>query len=192
MAAVQQQVYDSGMGETEKPVASERAPYRDIEHAIKTAYRLEHDPVCKTSSYFAQLRASELRGAPVYATPWDRHAQAVITLRIIRDNASHPDILECHYIQPRDTASYLKKWEYCRKIAQEIFRTSDGFVIYCIANWAGVKLPAYWVKRWSRIHGLARRTLYDRRRGIYNKLDDLENRMIESLQDLLQERGLVD
>ena len=192
MATVRQQIHITWLGEAQKPMDSHRAPFRSVDHALRMAYRLEGDQICKVSSYFADLRAGELRGHSYYDTPWDRHAQAAMVLRFVRERTKDGDLIDCHYRQPRSDAQLGKKWLSVWSVSQRLIRPDNAFSRFCVADWAGLWLPKNWIKDHAKQLNISVRQAYRIRKLIHEELDQHESRALNELEDAMREAGLID
>ena len=64
----------------------EPAPYRSVQHALRSAFAHEGHVICKSPMLFgSRMSASDL-------TPWDRAAQSAIVIRLLHENCRLPVI----------------------------------------------------------------------------------------------------
>lgn len=193
METVRQQIRITRVGKTRKPAEVEPVdpPFTHVEHAVRTAYRMESAQVLDISSFFADLRASEIRAMSYYDNPWDLHAQAAMVLRYVKDNSTFADVLEAHHRQPHDACQLGKKWIACWKVTQRYIFPHDTCCVYAVADWGGLRLPKDWVKSIAKHMNVSVRQVYRIRKRVYEELDQLETRALAQLEDPMREAGLI-
>lgn len=174
-----------------QPVATHDAPFRDVAHAVSFAYRLEDTAILKISSALSDLRASEIRGAPMYETPWDRHAQAALIIRTIR-RSRYKNIIEAKFRKPTSLNAITDKHMDCEKVANEFVNASSPFVVYCVCDWANIRLPKGWVKVYARVMDCSKRTLYRQRTQVFEALDNTEGVALKNLDIVMRDAGLIE
>lgn len=175
----------------EQPVAVDPAPFRDVAHAVSFAYRLEDAAILKISSAFADLRAGEIRGAPMYETPWDRHAQAALILRTIR-RSRYRSLIEAKYRKPTSMEAVSNKHIDCEIVANNYHGESSPFIVYCVCDWANVRLPKGWVKFYAKAMDTSKRTLYRQRKEVSELLNKAESMAIHDLEIVMRDAGLIE
>lgn len=186
-----QSVCHSRMAEKKQPVATYDAPFRDVAHAVSFAFRLEGASILKISSALSDLRASEIRGAPMYETPWDRHAQAALILRTIR-RCRYKSLIEAKYRRPTSLSAINDKVMDCEIVANEFAHASSPFVVYCVYDWANIRLPKSWVGFYAKTMDCSKRTLYRQRKQVFDALDSAEGAAIHSLEVVMRDAGLIE
>lgn len=175
----------------EQQVATEPTPFRDVAHAVSFAYRLEDAAILKISSALSDLRASEIRGAPMYETPWDRHAQAALILRTIR-RSRYKCLIEAKFRKPTSLSAISNKHMDCEIVANEFVSERSPFIVYCVCEWANVRMPKGWVKYYAKRMEQSKRTLYRQRKQIMETLDRAEQQAINDLDIVMRDSNLIE
>ena len=123
----------------------DQPPYRDVYHALASAYALENRVILRISSALRDLRSEGLSRPYSHLTPWDQHAQAVLVLACVKLYCHQPDIVECRYRRSNSPIDLAKKVRACLAMAQ---RSTYGYniaTLICTAQWGGVALPPAWI-----------------------------------------------
>ena len=190
MATSRESICDPRVAEKKQPMDFETAPFRDVGHALSFAYRLENAAIIKISSALSDLRASELRSAPLYDTPWDRHAQAAMIIRAVK-RSRYRSVIEAKFRMPVTASSINAKHIDCEIVANEFVSEHSPFVVYCVCEWARIRLLKGWVKYYAKTMQCSTRTLYRQRANIQAELEKVESIAISDLDIIMRDAGLI-
>ena len=169
------------------------APYRNVHHALSTAYALENIPILRISSALRDLRAEGIaRMGSYYQTPWDRHAQAVIVFAYVYRHCHQPEIIECKYRRIHNQIDMIKKLSACMEIAKRSEFGYDPFTLLAASQWAGIKILPGWLKDCVQLVHKSKRTLWRLRNKIFAEMDVKLDRAIDRLEIPMEEAGLID
>lgn len=169
------------------------APYRDVEHALRSAYAAQLGVVCKTSA------PSLGRGDAV--DPYERIAQGALTVQFVQRHLMERerDLIEALYtvrapqlIAQKDLACKLtgfRVWEAMGEIP------ARWYIVDVVRKWAGM-LPDHDDDYWADRLGRAPNTLRRWRMGLKNGpgaediLDEWHDGAVLRLEALMEDMGL--
>lgn len=191
------------MGQADTQTSVLDAPYEDVFHALKVAYRLESRALVKINPYLKDLRGGTVRLGSSDETPWDRFIGAALVRAAIAHKIEPMPrtALEAHYTTPRTPELEARKLHDCMKLAVPISNAQKiplPYVYDVTKEWAGYS--RLHCDGWWRHHlNVSQRTLYAWRQGrdnrnligvlpdLYAILDDA----VDRLETVLHRQGAL-
>lgn len=179
------------------------APYRNVEHAIRSAYRIEAHDIVNVSRFLQDLRGGTVRMPSQGLNQYEQHAQAAMVMAFAK--RSLPEslylALECYFTIPVADL-FDRKERQAEHIGREVWieldvRTADKwYIIDRTRVWAGV--PNHHSEEWWSDHlDKSVRALRYWRQGKNGKpgmeqlLNDRLNTGLERLAGPMLEAGIV-
>jgi len=127
----------------------------------------------------------------MYETPWDRHAQDALILRTIRRNR-YKNLIEAKFRKPTSLSAISNIHMDCEIVANEFVNASSPFIVFCVGDWANMRMARGWVKVYAKTMECSKRTLYRQREQIFEALNEAEGRAIHSLDIVMKDAGLIE
>lgn len=164
----------------------------DVPSLLRAIFSLEDDVILSQSHIWQDLRSQGLRLAQSELTPWERHANAAMLKRWMKDNTNDWPILEARYC-PAVARLRLQKQQACADVAVRLHaRGQLKFKMLVTQEWSGLKLRRRWLHEWVGQTGKSLRTLYRVRNEIRGELNYREEVAINQLTAAMALDGMLE
>lgn len=180
------------------------APFRDVVHALNSAYAEESRVICKIGTAIADMRGGTVKvAAPM--TPHDRLAQASFTLSLMRRSLpqSLADVLDAYYTVPDGITLEGRKEGAIRTLSFRLWEDMGGiphrwYLCDVTRGWSRHNKRDHDDAHWADRAGVTARTLRNWRvgwhghTGALTRLDALLGAAHSRVWEVFQEAGLCD
>lgn len=141
-----------------------------IPDLLRAIFSLEDSVVLSQSHVWQDLRSQGLRIGTSDLTPWERHANAAMLKRWMKDNTNDWAILEARYC-PAVARLRNQKQQACADVAVRLHaRGPLKLKLFITQEWSGLKLRRRWLDGWVG-EGSSKRTLYRIRNEVRKELN---------------------
>jgi len=162
---------------------------------LRTVFALESDFVLSQSQVWSDMRGGSVKGVSVYDTAWDRHADAAMLLRYMKDNCRDFAILECRYRSTGTRNLRMAKQQACAEVAwgmRDGYKCKPRYVQLCVEEWSGIWMRKGWINQWMSQMSKSKSALYHMRNKLKRELSVRERRALDELTAVMTMEGLLE